>query len=548
MAIMRNGRRGETGPAIETDVLVVGSGFGAAAPALRLAEAGARVIVVEKGPHLDPDRDFRQTQDPGYLLRYLRGISGDHLSMGYVTALGGGSGFYEMISLRAPSVAFRQTDDSGQSLWPSGLDRRALDPWYEVAEEMLRVQQIPPDRVPRTGLVFSLMMKRLGHSCDRGRYAVRDCVGSGFCVTGCLYGAKQSLHLNYIPRMLDAGARIETELEAREVRFLGDARPSPGVGRLRTAPYRWEVRCRRGTDEREPGGEPVMFRSRLLVLAGGTVGTATLLLRSARRLPGLGPQVGRNVAFNGSVKTAGLLSEDLPDGDMYTGQSHPGVFSWEFLESHGVVVSPAKPLPLQAVSSARLRLEGDERVPAHWGRAHVELMKAFRHRGMVLTAHGLTPPAGRIELEKNRPSVRLDPTPELAAYKDRTEGLLRSLLLRSGCRLMDPEFVRVPEGTPLPDLFFATSHQVGSCRMADGPERGVVDASGESFAYPGLYITDGAAIPSSLAVSPSLTILANAERIAAGMVKRHGLARRRAARIIEPLAAPLDRGGARALS
>ena len=59
-----------------TDVLIVGTGFGAAAPALRLARAGMRVTMVEKGPHIDPWTDFRQTQDPRYLMRYLH--SGIH--------------------------------------------------------------------------------------------------------------------------------------------------------------------------------------------------------------------------------------------------------------------------------------------------------------------------------------------------------------------------------------------------------------------------------------------------------------------------------------
>jgi len=59
--------------------------------------------------------------------------------------------------------------------------------------------------------------------------------------------------------------------------------------------------------------------------------------------------------------------------------------------------------------------------------------------------------------------------------------------------------------------------------MADTPARGVVDQWGEVFHYPGLYVSDGAAVPSSLAVNTSLTILANAERIAAGMLDRYGL-------------------------
>jgi cholesterol oxidase len=63
---------------------------------------------------------------------------------------------------------------------------------------------------------------------------------------------------------------------------------------------------------------------------------------------------------------------------------------------------------------------------------------------------------------------------------------------------------------------------MGSCRMADSADRGVCDTKGEVFGYPGLYVSDGAAIPSSLAVNSSLTILANAERIALGIVSRHG--------------------------
>jgi len=49
--------------------------------------------------------------------------------------------------------------------------------------------------------------------------------------------------------------------------------------------------------------------------------------------------------------------------------------------------------------------------------------------------------------------------------------------------------------------------------MGDSPRHGVVDSLGEVFNYPGLYATDDSAIPSSLAVNPYLTILANAERI-----------------------------------
>lgn len=495
---------------ITTDVLVIGTGFGGAAPALRLAEAGFRVTMIERGPYVDPSRDFRQTQDPKYLLTYLRSLSGDHLNLTYAEALGGGSGFYEMVSLRAPSKAFTQVDQSGARVWPAGIDRQALEPYYDLVDDMLHVEQITPDLVPKSGLVFAKLMRELGYSCERARYAVRGCVGSGFCVTGCIYGAKQSLHLNYLPQAVAAGATVETGLAALEITPASTAPRSPSGGALADVSFRYDVLCRRRTGS----GGYLRYRTKILILAGGTVGTAKLLLRSRRHLPYLSDQVGRNIAFNGSVKTAAVLPDHFPDGDMFVGRSHPGMISYEFLDSRGITITAGKPLPLQLVASARLRLEGDSREPWWWGATHVELMQQYPHRMMVLVAFGMTPPVGRMSAtEGGDVTLHLDLTGDLRAYYRETKALLHGIFRRNGCRLVEATDID-REGAPRDDLFFSTAHQVGSCRMADRKSGGVADSAGQVFDYPGMYVTDGAAIPTSLAVNTSLTILANAERIA----------------------------------
>jgi choline dehydrogenase-like flavoprotein len=509
----------------DTDVLVIGSGFGGAAFALRLAQAGFGVTVLEKGPHIDPRADFRQTQDPKYLLRYLKSLSGDHLSLTHAEALGGGSGFYEMVSLRAPSRAFELTDQNGRKLWPSGLDRPALDPYYDIADRMLCVEQIDPALVPKSGLVFSLLMKNLGYSCERARYAVRGCMGSGFCVTGCVYGAKQSLLLNYLPQAVAAGAVVETDLEARMIEPIGEPGDTPCGGAIADIPLRYLVACR----SRRGSGDRCAYRARIVVLGAGAVGTASLLLNSRAVLPRLSEHVGRNVAFNGSVKAVGLLPAAFPDGDMFAGRSHPGMISYEFLESRGITISAAKPLPLQAVAAARLRLDGDTREPWYWGAPNTELMRQFRHRLMVLVSFGLTPPLGRLTADGNGGvNVGLEIAQELREYYRETKSLLQSILTRNGCRLVETHFVN-GEGAPHSDLHFSTAHQVGSCRMAENKSWGVVNVNGEVFDYPGLYVVDGAAIPSSLAVNTSLTILANAERMVAGVLKRYTAGRARIA-------------------
>ena len=208
---------------IHTEALVIGSGFGAAAPALRMVQAGMEVLMIEKGPDIKPSRDFEQTSDPKYYLKYLKSLGSDTVGFTYAEGLGGGSGFYEMVSLRAPSKVFSQTDHYGRRLWPEGVDRTELDMYYDIAEKMIHVEQIAENEIPKSGVAFSNMMKNLGYSCDRARYAVKGCVGSGYCVSGCVFGAKQSLHLNYLPKAVKLGMKIMTGLEAISIKQIGRA-------------------------------------------------------------------------------------------------------------------------------------------------------------------------------------------------------------------------------------------------------------------------------------------------------------------------------------
>lgn len=490
-------------PTHDTDILVIGSGFGAMPPALRLAESGRRVHILEKGPHVDTST-FRMTQDPAYLTRYLKGLSGRQLNLTFAEALGGGSGFYEMVSLRAPTAAFAQLAPEAYPLWPDGVDRATMDPFYDVAETMLRVEQIAEHQVPRSGLVFARLLRNLGYSCDRARYAVQDCLGSGYCVSGCVFGRKQSLHLNYLPQAVAAGATVTCETEALAIRPVASAEG-----------HRYEVITR----HRVTGARGV-HRARVVILGGGTVGTARLLLISRRELPRIGRHLGSNIAFNGGARVAAILPSDFPSGDMYAGRSHPGMISYEFLDSHGLTISAMKPLPLQVIASARLSRA--ERPEAWWGEPHVDLMRQYRERVIVLISLGLTPPAGRIDLDlAAKPRLSLTMTAPLLHHRREAKALLTDILTRNGCEMLEARFVD-HVGEPHSGTHFASAHHVGAARMADAPERGVCDASGEVFGYPGLFVTDGAAIPSSLAVNTSLTILANAERIAAGLVDRYG--------------------------
>ncbi|MBI1805067.1 MAG: hypothetical protein HY033_08915 [Ignavibacteriae bacterium] len=232
-----------------------------------------------------------------------------------------------------------------------------------------------------------------------------------------------------------------------------------------------------------------------------------------------GEHVGKNIAFNGSVKAAGMLPEGFIEGDMLSGRSHPGMISYQFFDSMGITISSAKPLPLHIVSAAHLSLRGHDGTSSYWGESNVELMKLYRRRMIVLYALGLTPGSAEIICTGNNSfKAVLNVDSNLRHYHRQTLALLHSIFERNGCRVIEARRIN-DEGTEFEDIHFDTTHMIGSCRMANRKEEGVVDAWGELFDYPGMFVTDGAAIPSSLAVNSSLTILANAERVAAHLVR-----------------------------
>jgi choline dehydrogenase-like flavoprotein len=196
------------------------------------------------------------------------------------------------------------------------------------------------------------------------------------------------------------------------------------------------------------------------------------------------------------------------------------MISYEFLASHRITLAAVKGLPLQVMTAARLSLDGDGK-RNWWGGGHVELLRNLRHRMLAVTSFGLTPPVGAIRLLADGTlEVVCEESPDLHRYERETRALIESIFTRNGCRVVRTDWLD-RSGTPHEGLFFSTAHQTGSARMADSPARGVVNVDGEVFGHPGLYVSDGAAVPSSLAVNTSLTILANAERIAAGMVRRY---------------------------
>lgn len=495
------------------DVCVVGSGFGGAIAAYYLARAGKSVLVLERGPR----REEASLQVPlrsRDLLEVTHTFNGNGLVVLAGTGVGGGSLVYSGMSLRAPSFVFEREEGGGR-IWPRSLSRRSLAPYYRRAETGLGVHQLGFDEVAKRGGVWGVRMNRLGLRVDRARQATTACLHCGFCNTGCRFLRKNHLTLNYLRGAERAGAEIRPGTEALQVR--------PADGGYRVT-FGGADRATLGGGTSGPGGE---VQAQRVVLAGGAIGTAGLLLRSRQHLDRLSPQTGRNLSGNGDLALMAVLPEDRSLPGRGRVSQHQGVamdtVCYEWLESHGFAVITQHELSLATVAN------GDP-ATRWWGLDKKRMMRDHGTRMLGLAVLGIDGSPGRVEVASpDEDELQLSPAfgvanidfpfdPRTRRLLDDARRIVGDVVERMGGTLVDLTLNPSPS---YPETMFS-AHPLGTARLADSPEHGVANADGEVFGHPGLYVVDGAAVPTALAVNPSLTIAAIAERVATRLVHRLG--------------------------
>jgi cholesterol oxidase len=292
------------------DAVVIGSGFGGAVAACRLAQAGLDVAVVERGRRWRPGDFPRDTRSPwaGWWWAAGDGLYDVRARGGMVAVqaagYGGGSLIYANIAAHPPREAFRD--------WPAPYPEGAVEPYYHLAAHMLGVSPTPPD--PRTGdhppktrlmqlatervdRVAGFLHPNLAVTFDGpgARSSVglpqAGCTFCGECDIGCNVGAKNTLDRTYLAVAEEHGVDVGTRTEALH---LG---PGPGGYRVRLR----ERGTRRLRD----------VAARYVIVAAGALGSTELLLRSRDRgLPDLPAGLGLGYSGNGDFLSFGF---DLPD-------------------------------------------------------------------------------------------------------------------------------------------------------------------------------------------------------------------------------------------
>lgn len=521
------------------DVAVIGSGFGGAVMAARLAERGQRVVVLERGRRWEVE-EYPRSPDDAWLwdddkphkcngwtdIRFF-----DDMAVARGAGVGGGSLIYASVSIVPPKERF----DSG---WPTAISYEEMLPYYERVGRMLKVQTLPANQLTRryhlmhdaamnNGIGGRFRPVELAVSFDpQWHYGLDDpfndnkskrwtneqgqqqgtCVHCGNCDAGCQVKAKNTLDLNYIPLAEQHGAEVLPLHRVTKIKPLGEGG--------------YRVDFERLDDGRRRKGALEATR---VVLAAGSLGSTELLLRCRdqfKTLPKISPQLGKGWS---------------PNGDFVT----PSLHRREVSASQGPTISSAIDMLDGEYRGAKLFIEDggfpdlvgnfiEEHLKRRWlplrsrfGLLFNALARSVRARDpmdniMLWFGQAVDAADGRFYLGRPwyapwRKVLKLD------------WDIRRSEATMEAMVDLHTELSHSTGGTPfIPPTWtiarnLITPHPLGGCGMGETAQDGVVDHLGQVFGYDGLYVMDGAVLPQALGLNPSRTIAALAERAAEKM-------------------------------
>ena len=536
------------------EVVVIGSGYGGSIMASRLARAGRDVCLVERGAEILPGEfpdgvvsaaeEFQlhtAEHDIGRSQALFEMHVDDDINVFKGCGLGGTSLINANVALPPDDRIFLDPR------WPTALreDLDAVRTGMDRAWHMLGSTSYPQATNP---LAKTTMLERQAAALDNEFFLPRinvtfengvnaagveqpACTGCGDCVSGCNVGAKNTLLMNYLPDARRWGASIFTGVDVRWIEPSGEA---------------WAVRYELlGAGRDRFGDDPLTVVGDIVVLAGGTLGSTEMLLRSRDQGLAVSPRLGHGFSGNGDVLGFALDCDEVvngigwghepADGRPPVGPCITGVIDGRAVEpvDHGIIIEDgsipgalAHVIPMAFALAAQDPHDDTSR----WSRLKESVAALFGgayhgplHRMQTFLVMGNEPTSGTLDLEDDRLRIRWPGIGTSPMFERIDDTLDRASDAVGGTYVPNPEWHELLRH-PL-----VTVHPLGGCCMGESAEDGVVDHTGAVFTgaegsavHPGLFVCDGAIVPRPLGVNPLITISALAERSAAYLAAAKG--------------------------
>lgn len=524
------------------DYVIIGSGFGGSVSAMRLAEKGYSVLVLEKGKRFN-DNDFAASnwQYWKYLwMPALRayGIMQISILKGVMVlhgaGVGGGSLGYANV-LEVPS-----DETFATPAWNSPLPwGQLLKPHYETAKRMLGVARNP--KLWKADLLLKEMAdeRGMGHTfraTDVGAFfgeagatvpdpyfggdgpARAGCQHCGGCMVGCRHNAKNTLPKNYLYFAEKNGAKVVAEVEVTDVKPLAvDGGQLTANHQPSTANY--EITYRNSTKLFK---RTQTVHARNVIFSAGVMGTMKLLLnlRDVKKsLPKLSAKLGTMVRTNsegllGSVARNSDVnySEGVAISSIYNHDEMTRIEPVRYPDGSSLMRFLAAPLIDKHFSVPRRILNF-----LGWALTHpIDFAKALILPGW---AHNVTillvmqHADNRMRFKIGRSVFTLFRTGMVA---EEEPGYTINAQVE-GSHEITREFARRTDGIALGSLgenllnLPTTAHILGGAPIGKDADEGVIDENFAVHNYEGMYIIDGSVMPANPGVNPSLTITALAE-------------------------------------
>ncbi|MDI2141594.1 MULTISPECIES: alpha/beta fold hydrolase [unclassified Pseudomonas] len=538
------------------DVIVIGSGYGGGIAASRLSRAGKRVCLLERGREIQPGEypntmiaatEELQVHDPDGHIGSRTGLFDLHVNAQQNVVVGCGLGGTSLINA---NVSLEPTADVFKDpRWPLAVREDQdglLKAGYEKAREMLKPNPYPNSapNLPKLdankksadflkqGANFykppiNVTFDKLPNNLNHVGVEQLPCNHCGDCVSGCNNKAKNTTLMNYLPDATNHGAEIFCQAQVRYLERDGSG---------------WIVHFQYLDSGREKFDAPTLFvKADIVVVSAGTLGSTEILLRSRDKGLAMSGQLGENMSGNGDILGFGHNCEQTINGIGF------GTHSAKEMKPVGPCITSIIDMRNEGDRSSRMVIE-EGSIPGALGRPMVPAMAGFAEMIGVPTDDSFSGKVkykereaesflrgpyygalhnmqtylimshdsgqGRMVLD-NKDQLRIDwpGVGEQENFKIGNERLYQSTKALGGI------WVENPIWTKLLKHSIVSVHPLGGCVMGEDAAQGVVNHKGQVFSgasgsdvYANLYVTDGAVIPTSLAVNPLLTICAVSER------------------------------------